>query len=121
MQQNYAIGVLYMPCVRKRKAKKRAAYQLVLFFSEALAKRERRGEGREEVQRGDDALRCHLLLETKLLVSFPCIKLASSSSSKGNPLLEALLGNLPVDDVPDGVEVLCLAVLVLEASTCVSC
>jgi hypothetical protein len=30
-------------------------------------------------------------------------------------LLEALLGGLPVDDVPDGLEVLGLAVLVVEA------
>lgn len=30
-------------------------------------------------------------------------------------LTEALLNGLPVDHVPDGLEVLCLAVLVLEA------
>lgn len=30
-------------------------------------------------------------------------------------LLESLLGGLPVDNVPDGLEVLSLAVLVVEA------
>lgn len=33
-------------------------------------------------------------------------------------LREALLNGLPVDDVPDGLEVLGLTVLVLEAVTC---
>jgi len=33
-------------------------------------------------------------------------------------LREALLNCLPVDNVPDGLEVLGLAVLVLEAVTC---
>lgn len=39
------------------------------------------------------------------------LPIASSGS------LEALLRRLPVDDVPDGLEVLCLAVLVLETVT----
>lgn len=34
-------------------------------------------------------------------------------------LLEALLGRLPVDDLPDSLEVLGLAVLVLEATVTV--
>lgn len=45
---------------------------------------------------------------------------AIKSLLKLSRLLEALLSGLPVDDVPDGVEVLGLAVLVLEASKIVS-
>jgi hypothetical protein len=39
-----------------------------------------------------------------------------SEFKQANRLLKALLSRLPVDDVPDGLEVLCLAVLVLEAT-----
>lgn len=46
---------------------------------------------------------------TKVLaVEYPFLGPSCSS-------LEALLRRLPVDDVPDSLEVLCLAVLVLEA------